>query len=171
MVDGLGVTPGTGATVDTDEVNRGAGSKHQQVVKVCLGADGTSEGLAGDDAPVPVKHMAVAAGGCSVYKDLDLDETGINVKASAGQVYGWHFRNFSTAMIYVKLFNKATAPSVGTDVPYVTIPLAPAEVSEMPIPTGIEFDTGIGIGATTGLADDDSGPPSLNEVVVTLFYK
>src|SRR3990167_1032886 len=34
----------------------------------------------------------------------------VSVKGSAGQVYGWEIFNLGTVPIYVKLFNKATAP-------------------------------------------------------------
>jgi hypothetical protein len=39
MADGITVTPGAGATVDTDEVSRGGATVHQQVLKISLGAD------------------------------------------------------------------------------------------------------------------------------------
>jgi hypothetical protein len=39
------------------------------------------------------------------------------VKASAGQVYSLFVSNINAAVRYLKLYNKASAPTVGTDVP------------------------------------------------------
>src|SRR3990167_7196691 len=36
--------------------------------------------------------------------------------------------------------------------------------------TGIEFTTGIALRATTGVADNDTGAPSANDVIVNILY-
>jgi len=111
-----------------------------------------------------------ASGGLSIYRDIDLDETGINIKASAGQLYGWYLFNDSAAHRYVKLYNKATAPTVGTDTPVMTIPLPIGSGANVEYNIGITFSLGIGIGATTGVADNDTGAPDANDVVVNILY-
>lgn len=64
--------------------------------------------------------------------------------------------NPTAAVIYVKLYNKATAPTVGTDVPLVTIPvpingLASLDMGQL----GKRFTLGLGIAVTAGpLATD-----------------
>jgi hypothetical protein len=41
---------------------------------------------------------------------------------------------------------------------------------DISIPNGIAFGTAITIAATTGVADNDSGAPGANEVIVNLGY-
>lgn len=115
--------------------------------------------------------MPVTSGGCSLYRNLDLDETGINVKASAGQVYGYHIFNAAITARYVKLYNKASAPTVGTDTPIITLHLAAGGDRDYSTDIGIPFSAGIGVGATTGVADNDTGAPSANDVIINLYYK
>jgi len=109
-------------------------------------------------------------GGLSIYRDIDLDETGISIKASAGQVYGWYLYNAASSVRYVKFYNKATAPTVGTDTPVMTVPIPQLSAANVEYNVGIAFATGIGIGATTGVADNDTGAPGANEVIVDIFY-
>src|SRR5581483_5493004 len=47
-----------------------------------------------------------------------------SVKASAGRLYQIHLCNTSAALKFVKFYNKASAPTVGTDTPVATYPLA-----------------------------------------------
>jgi hypothetical protein len=65
--------------------------------------------------------------------------------------------NLTAAIIYVKLYNKATAPTVGTDVPLVTIPvpvggLVALEFGAM----GKRFNLGLGIAVTGAAAATDT---------------
>ena len=111
--------------------------------------------------------------GHSVYRNLDLDETGVLIKAAQGRIYGWEIHNeHASAKRYVKLYNKATAPTVGTDTPVLTVPVAAGQSLELFVPGGIAaFADGLGIGATTGVADADTGAPGANEVIVNILYR
>lgn len=114
---------------------------------------------------------AVDFGGYLVKRDIDLDEAGAeNIKAAAGQVFGWYLYNNAASVRYVKLYDKASAPTVGTDTPKLTIALPPAAGAVFLCPLGIQFSSGIGWAATTGVADSDTGAPSANDVVANLFY-
>lgn len=120
--------------------------------------------------------LPVTSGGNSIYRNLDLDETGVSAKTTAGQLYGYFICNRSLAERFVKVYNKATAASVGSDTPAITIPLS-AGAADKPFcanvgwDTGIAFSLGISLGATTGLADNNTGAPAANDVVVNIFYK
>jgi len=46
------------------------------------------------------------------------------IKASPGDLYEISMTNYAAAAKFVKLYNKASAPTVGTDVPVLTISLA-----------------------------------------------
>jgi hypothetical protein len=46
-----------------------------------------------------------------------------SLKASAGQAYSIDVFNVAAYPVYLKLYNKASAPTVGTDTPIATIPV------------------------------------------------
>jgi hypothetical protein len=93
------------------------------------------------------------------------------IKASAGQVYGYSVYNANAAVRFVKLFNKASAPTLGTDVPTRTIGIPPgAQVAET-FENGISFATGIAIATTTGIADLDVAAVALSDLSINVDYK
>lgn len=110
------------------------------------------------------------SGGLSIYRSLDAGPTGVIVKSSAGQVYGWEIYNNATAARFVKLYNLSGTPTA-SGTPALTLGLAQSSVVTFSAPDGIAFGTGIGLRATTGVADNDTGTPSGNDVVVNLLYK
>src|SRR3990167_2720188 len=115
-------------------------------------------------------------GGLSIFRSLDLDESEEEIKATAGQVYGMWFTNTATTTRFLKFYNATAANvTVGTTTPVVTLGL-PGNASDdisgvYSSAYGIKFDTAITVAATTGVADNDTGAPSANDVVVNVFYK
>jgi hypothetical protein len=94
------------------------------------------------------------------------------VKASAGQVYSIHACNINAAVRYLKLYNKATAPTCGTDVPVMRIPIPASNCTPtIPFPIGAAFGTGIGFCIVTGAADTDNTATAANEQFVNITYK
>jgi hypothetical protein len=94
-----------------------------------------------------------------------------SVKTSAGNLYNMAISNTSANPRYLKLYNKASAPTVGTDVPMLTITL-PAN-SFNPINfgvTGFRFATGIALAITGGATDADTTAVGANEVKVLTSY-
>lgn len=119
---------------------------------------------------------ARTSGGTTPYKNLDVDETEDEVKGTAGQVYWIHAVNLKATPLYLKFYN-ATAASVivGTTVPVMTFPVPSAGATTgagfvFDVPAGIVFSTAITIAATTGFADNDTGAPGANELIVNLGY-
>lgn len=110
------------------------------------------------------------SGGMSVYRNISLGAGGVNIKSSTGQVYGWFLFNDSDSIRYIKLYNKASRPLVGYDTPFMTIPLPVGGGANVNFTSGITFTHGIGIGATTGVADSDRGAPATNDVIVNIIY-
>lgn len=106
-----------------------------------------------------------------ILRNIDVDESGDAGVASPCMLHGWFIHNKNAATIYVKVYNKATAPTVGTDTPALTIPIPTGASANVEFLGGIEFTAGIGLGATTGVADNDTGAPGANDVIVNLFYK
>lgn len=79
------------------------------------------------------------------------------IKASAGTLYELTISNVTATASYIKIYNKASAPTVGTDVPVLTIP-APANstVSMEFGALGKRLGTGIAIAATAAIAATDT---------------
>jgi hypothetical protein len=82
--------------------------------------------------------------------------------------------NLNASPRYLKFYNKATAPTVGTDTPVAT-EIIPGNTAGagfiVNIPDGLAFSTGIAFALTTGLADNDTGAVAANEIIVNLGYK
>ena len=120
-------------------------------------------------ATVPARLVTNTTGGATAYRNLDVDENGVVVKGAPGQLYGYHVINQAAAARYVKIYNKATAPT-NADTPLMTIAMAATSNATLDASNGIAFTAGIGLRATTALADADVGAPAGNDVVVNLFY-
>ena len=128
----------------------------------------TSTVLVGD---VSVGVRTTATNAASVNKLLAAGTTNAtSVKGSAGRVYGWHYTNLSNAARFVKLYNKATAPTVGTDVPVAVIAIPAGQVAKMYVAAGVSFASGIGLATTTGYADNDSAAVTAGDIVGALIY-
>ena len=112
--------------------------------------------------------------GTTPYKLISTASTNSNVvKASAGNLYSIIAIGQTSTIKYLKLYNKATAPSVGTDVPVMTIPV-PANVQgagvSIPFSIGVNFPLGIGLAITSGSADNDTGVVGAGDVILNLTY-
>lgn len=121
-------------------------------------------------------NMAVPDGGASVYRNLDLGNTGISVKATAGTLYGIIAFNAALATPsgtqerFLKIYDKATAAS-NADTPIMTIPLESGVQAPIKLPAcGVAFTNGLSVRATTGIADNNNGSPGTNDVTVNLIY-
>jgi hypothetical protein len=97
--------------------------------------------------------------------------------AGAKKLYSVHASNITTTDVYLKLYNKATAPTVGTDTPVLTllIPGKPAGTVTTPMrfdlsTFGDAFSLGIGIALTSGVADADTAAVTANNVLVNTHY-
>jgi hypothetical protein len=111
------------------------------------------------------------SGGYTIFRSIDLDETEEEVKATAGQLFGWYIFNAAATTHYVKFYNATTANvTVGTTTPVLTIPVPAGSAANVFTDTGIAFGTAITAAATTGVADNDTGAPAANAVVVNAFY-
>jgi hypothetical protein len=116
----------------------------------------------------PVAHTA---GGATPYKLVSAASTNAtSVKASAGQIYSITAMNTNAAVRYLKLYNKASAPTVGTDTPVQVYALPPSGGITLSIPVGMAFATGIALATTTGAADSDNTGVALSEIVISLTY-
>lgn len=116
------------------------------------------------------------SGGLSIGKKISGASTNAtSLKASAGQVYSIYAHNTNAAVRYLKLYNKASSPTVGTDTPVMTLPIPGSTAGNgFVLDTGglgVEFATGIAYALTTGVADSDTGAVAADEIVLTILYK
>jgi hypothetical protein len=79
-----------------------------------------------------------------------------SLKASAGQIYSIDVYNPAAYTVFLKLYNKASAPTVGTDTPVMTIPVAAGGGYSKTWPMGFPFSTGIAYAITKLQADSDT---------------
>jgi hypothetical protein len=75
--------------------------------------------------------------------------------------------NSGGAAAFLKLYDKATAPAAGTDVPLLTIPVPTSGVVTLPLGEhGLLFEVGLGYAITNLVADSDTTAVAANQVKV-----
>lgn len=129
-------------------------------------------------ASLPVNQAA--SGGSPVVTPFTPTESFINsaattnatsIKASAGTVYGIVASNAGAAAAFVKFYNKASAPTVGTDVPVFTICLNASATLNLDMGAlGHRFSTGIALAITNLVADTDTTAVAAAQVKVATAY-
>jgi hypothetical protein len=127
------------------------------------------------DGTVAANLAPVTSGGLLIHRRIsDASTNAQSVKASAGQVYVIDATNTNAAPRYLKLYNLATAPTVGTSTPVMTLMIPGNTAGAGRILSdahGFAFGTGIASAITTGAADSDTGAVAANEVIFHLGYK
>lgn len=94
-----------------------------------------------------------------------------SVKASAGTAFSVTCSNTGGAAAFVKLYNLAASPTVGTSVPVLTISVpASGTVNVSFGSTGYRFATGIALAITNLAADTDTTAVAANQVKVLTSY-
>ena len=108
----------------------------------------------------------------SVSKRISTADTNAAViKSSAGRIYSIFASNNSSSWRYLKIYSKATAPTVGTDVPVAVFGIpAGASIAPNYADLGLYIATGMAMSITAGVADSDATAIAANEVAVTITY-
>lgn len=196
----LNMTEANSAAIKTsvesiDNAVSGAGFNISQIngVTPLMGNGATGTGsprvtIANDNTPFSVKidqttpgttnavrNTAGTTGGATPYKLISAASTNAtSVKASVATLYGIQVYNTNAAARYLKLYNKASAPTVGTDTPVKVITIPGSTIgagSNVSIPSvGVAFGTGLAFALTTGAADSDTGAVAANEIITNLDY-
>lgn len=120
---------------------------------------GNLSGGGGSELPSQTYHK-VSASGTNAAVILN----------TAGTLTGGKIFNNADYPIFVKLFNKATTPVPGTDVPQQTIGVQAGLPDGLEVPGGLTYSNGIGIAITKELADLDSTPVAADDCTVDIFY-
>lgn len=175
--------PGTASTRlgKAEDAAHGSGDTGAMMLGVRSDTLAALGGTTGDYVPpqmnsvgaMYVQTMPHTAGGTSIFRSIDLDETEEEAKATAGQLYMLDvYNNDAAAEMFIKVYD-ATAASVvvGTTTPVMTVPCAASTHCRIEMSHGIAFANAITFAATTAVADSDTGAPDANDVVVNVLYK
>jgi hypothetical protein len=144
--------------------------------------DENSSGLIAAIGPVTLNaettkkigNVGISSDGDPSYQKF-ISAVGLNptsVKASPAKLTILNIVNGAATLRYFKIYNKAGAPTVGTDIPLITITL-PTGSSSFTIPAfiGIDFSIGLSFACTLGVADSDTTPFSVvGEVTAMIAY-
>lgn len=115
-------------------------------------------------------NLSIADLAASLFTDPDADATGEVVKASSAIVYAIEIDNeANTVSSYVKLYNRTTAPTVGTTDPDWVIEAPAGEKVTLCIPKGVTFGTGLAAACTTAGGTAGSDGPA-NNVILEIAY-
>ena len=94
-----------------------------------------------------------------------------SVKTSAGTLLMLVATNNGASVAFLKLYNKASAPTVGTDTPVMTIMLPASGGVALPIPAaGLAFSTGIAYALTGAATTADTTAVALSQIQVNGAY-
>jgi hypothetical protein len=109
------------------------------------------------------------------FKSSTNSTNATSVKASAGTVFNMIIHNThngggSGSSITVRLHDKATAPTVGTDVPMIIIHVASDTSKESNFTSGISFTNGIAYALTEGNSLLDATAVDADGVQVYMGY-
>lgn len=102
-----------------------------------------------------------------------------SLKASPGKVYSVSVLNVDNNDFFIKFYDKASAPVVGTDVPVlvlrisrITTDIANGIPTHYTFPEGIYFSTGIAFATTTGILDSNTGVISVtSQCPINISYE
>ena len=185
QIDGTALTKLTDIETNTDFGATTGGGVESGALRVTVASDSTGV-LSVDDnggsltvdngGTFATQVTSATTGGATPGRLISAASTNAtSIKASAGTLYSLSITNVNAAICYVKLYNKASAPTVGTDTPVLVYGVpgnAAGAGHAVPVPTcGIAFSTGIALAITTGAADSDTGAVAANEVAIGYSYK
>ena len=124
-----------------------------------------------------VVPVAAAAGGAtSTFAIPPATPAGASIKASAGTVYGVQLGSIQATAAFLKLYDTAGTPTCGTGTPIAVfiIPAANPNVngggSNIALPVGKKFTTGIGYCVTGGLPNADTTAVTAASVTINIDW-
>lgn len=141
----VAVSPNSSGIITTGT----AGSASSQVLTV--------QGIA-SMTPLSTTNVVTAAGNGYTKSRVNAaaSTNATSLKASAGNISSIDVFNVAAYSVFLKLYNKASAPTVGTDTPVWTIPVAAGGGFSREFNAGDSFSTGIAYAITKLQADADT---------------
>jgi hypothetical protein len=141
--------------------------------------DGVSALTSGDqgglrctsDRKLYVAAGAAVSGGWSGAKLVSANTTNAtSLKATPGQLGFIAAYNNGATIAYLKLYNLATSPTVGSSTVYQSYMLPATGGGVIPIPGALAFSTGIAYAITGGAADSDTTAVAAAQVIANFGY-
>jgi hypothetical protein len=115
--------------------------------------------------------VASAEGGATISRTNSAgSNNSTSLKASAGKVIFASGFNVAAYPVYLKFYNKATAPTPGSDVSVWVEGIAAGVRFDVQPPPGINFATGIAFAIVKGIAESDNTAVLANDCVVNIGY-
>lgn len=130
--------------------------------------------LPSDQTAIPVTLSASAAGAATLTSIVAAASNNSTLlKAGAGSVYGIQTGSIAgSTPAYLKLYDKATAPTCGTDVPVSVFIIPPTNSGNNgTFPVGKAFSLGIGFCIVSGIAANDNSAVPAATIITNLDYK
>jgi hypothetical protein len=93
-----------------------------------------------------------------------------SVKASGGQVYGFHLCNATASQKYFRFFNSASAPTPGSGTPTETVAIRANGCETWTSDIGIVYGTGIAYDITGANGDTDTTATAAGDVTGAVWY-
>ena len=120
---------------------------------------------------VGLTHNTASSGVATFFKQISAAGTNATlIKAGASVFNDVMVTNTHTAVIYLKLYNKATTPTVGTDTPIKTIPVLPNQTLPINCGFGWRCPLGLGMATTLGAADSDTATIPAGVLITNISY-
>lgn len=95
----------------------------------------------------------------------------VSIKGSPGLVTGYYICNIASTFRYVKLFDKASAPTMGVDVPEVVLGIPPLSAANIGFDSPLPFDLGIAMAATVEIDDLDATGVGFRDLAINFYYQ
>lgn len=122
--------------------------------------------------PIPSDDTGVALTGQSMARIKSAASTNLtSVKASAARLYGVFVRNRAASEKFLKFYDKASAPTLASDVPKFTVPVPAGGEVSLEFVHGLAFTLGLATAITGGVADTDTTATVADDVHGVLAYK
>lgn len=169
-VDGSAVTQPVSGTITA---NAGTGTMAVSLASVPSHAVTNAGTFATQSA---ITYAAANSGGYTPGKLVSAATTNATSVQGSATTVGWiTASNVNAAARYLKIYNKATAPTVGTDTPVQTF-IIPGNTAgagtNIPLPPqGMALGTGFAFALTTEATDAGTTAVAANEIVVNYGYK
>ena len=126
----------------------------------------------GCSAASTVSLVPQTSGGLTLAHTVSAGSTNAtSLKASAGQVYNVCLNSNAAYPVYLKLYNKASAPTVGTDTPVKILEAQAGVPICLNSEEGFAFGTGIAWALTKGITDADTTAVLASDATVEISYK
>lgn len=122
----------------------------------------------GVSGTVTTTTIPATSGGCSTAVSQALTSS-VNVKASAGQLYGYTIYNPNAGTVYIFWYNTTTTPgTIGSTTNLIyQIGIATGSAAHISLDNGIAFSSGIAVAVSTSATS--SAAPGTGLVITTLY--